>query len=278
MSIAFLFPLAAGNAVQIKLNPPAGARAWRLLRKATDTIADQNDPAARRVFEGTSRTYIDLGQLVNGTTYFYRAFYFDGASWIASPSRSVVPLATFTDESCDVLSLVRDRIDAGMQTYLARGVFKHKLGNLPVLAGTPLLDQVELPLVTVHLVSDAPAERSLGDMAGEDDSDGTTVVSYDGWQSNVQLSIVGWTGSGDVRALMRQAIKALVIANLPIFDSQGMSLIVPTFTDQEDFDSYAAPMFQTLCTLTCVAPSAVGSGVHAIVDATAAGSIYQLLP
>jgi hypothetical protein len=241
----------------------------RVLRKATDDIASQDDAGARRVYEGRDRSVIDIAKLANGTTYFYRAFYFDGTAWSASPSRSVVPAASFEDQSVDVQTLLRDRIDLGLQEYVRRGVFRHKLGHIPVLTAAPQEGQVELPMVTVHLVSDAPGERGLGEMVAEDQGLGDEVGSYEGWLSNVQITLVGWTGNSEVRALLRQALKTILIANGVIFDSQGVTRPDPNFTDQEDFESYQAPMYQATATFTVQAPSVVELRARAIVDATA---------
>ena len=58
----------------------------------------------------------------------------------------------------------------------------------------------------------------------------------------------------------------LLMANLPVFDDAGLLQIDCAFSDIEDFQSYAAPVYQALCNFSCLAPSAVESTDPAIRD------------
>ena len=272
MSIALIQSLPSGNAVQLILNLPAGTRAVRILRKATSDIAGFDDASARLVYEGRDRSFIDIAGLVNGTNYFYRAFYWNGTAWAGSPPRPVVPFCSFEDQSVDVQMLLRDRLDAGFAEYVRRGALKNKLGHIPVLTAAPMEGQVEMPMVTVHMVSDAPSDRAVGETLGLDEAEGEDVDSFEGWLSTVQITIVGWTTSSDVRSLLRRAIKAILIANNDVFDSRGLTRIEPNFTDQEDFESYQTPMYQATCTFTVQAPSVVALRARAIADVAASMS------
>jgi hypothetical protein len=49
-----------------------------------------------------------------------------------------------------------------------------------------------------------------------------------------------------------------------VFDDFGMTRIDVQQTNTEDFESYSAPVYQSVSTLTCVAPSAAGGMVSAI--------------
>ncbi|MCE3605741.1 hypothetical protein LXA47_19335 [Massilia sp. P8910] len=259
MAITFLAPVAAGNAVQIFLQPPAGTRRWRLLRKRTDTIAAADDPGANVVHDGDEKMVFDRRDLVNNTLYFYRTFYLIGPQWVATASRSVTPSAAYSDLAVDVLDVVRDRLDLGFATYVERGAIQHKQGHVPVLLATPMYEDAKFPLVTVHLLSDAPAERFVGELMGPDTSyeDDQEIGSSEGWLSRYQLMVIVWCGNGDLRTVMRKALKSIVQANLPVFESTQMSLVEASFADADDMNTYQAPMYQATCTISCIAPAAV---------------------
>lgn len=259
MTISYIASLAAGNAVQVFLSPPAGATRWRLLRKRADTIAAADDAGANVVIDGDDKFVIDRNALMNGTQYFYRAFYLMGGQWVGAASRSVTPQAAFAEQETDVVDIVRDRTDLGFADFIARGVIQHPNNHVPVLLATPAYEDAIFPLVTVHLTAEAPAERFVGEMIGPDVSyeELGEVGATEGWLSRYQLLIIVWCSNGDVRTAMRKALKAIVMTNLPIFESTQMSLVEASFADIDDVTTYQAPMYQATCTLSCIAPTAV---------------------
>lgn len=254
--ISFLVSLAAGNATQIMLTPTAGAISWRVLRKRTDDISAQDDPAANLAYEGDDRMFIDAQALMNGTTYYYRAFYWDGAVWTASASRSVMVTSTFADLSVDVVDVVRERLDLGFRAYVERGLLVHDQGHFPVLLATPAFEDVEFPAITIHVLLDGQSDRFVGEVLSTTDY-GDAVGEETGWLARWQLLIVAWCLNGDVRALMRKAMTAIVQANLPVFEAAGMSLVEAQFADTDDMTTYQVPMYQATCTFSCIAPSVV---------------------
>ena len=85
------FPLSAGNAVRVFITPPAGALWWRVLRRTADVFTGQDDAGAVvALADGTDNTALDIAALVNGTAYFYRAYFWDGTAWAAGETVSVV--------------------------------------------------------------------------------------------------------------------------------------------------------------------------------------------
>lgn len=82
--IRIVQPLPAGNAIRLFLDPPAGAVAWRILKKSSDTFTDQDDPSAVIVYEGDERVVVDAAYLQNDVKVFYRPFYLmPGGVWQA---------------------------------------------------------------------------------------------------------------------------------------------------------------------------------------------------
>jgi len=267
--IAMIQPLPAGNALRILLQPPPSAESWRLLRKSSDSFSGYDDTDALLIYSGSDeRCITDIGGLPNSLPVVYRAYYWTGDTWLASASAEAIPLATFTDLSADVPTLVRNRIDLGLQAYVERGLLSHSSGHIPVLSAAPRLEGIKFPLVTVHLASDSPSERYVGDVAGPDvfDVDAGEWRSSSGWLSRVQLTIVAWSLNADERALLRAALKAIVIANQLVFSEAGMVGVDISQADIEDFETYDSPIYQSKCDFSCLAPSAVESRYAPIGD------------
>lgn len=263
-----VYVLPIGNALRILLNPVAGATEWRLLRLDTDAFAGPFDPSALVVHAGNDKAITDTTALFNGVTVYYRAYYKVGANWIASATKSGTPNATMADLSADPQTIVRNRLDLGLQLYVNRGDLIHVNNRIPVMTASPLMEETPLPVVTVHLASDASAERFIGDMVAADtfsQADGKW-HSSDGWFSRVQLTIVGWCLNADERVVLRNAMKAVLMGNLSVFDAAGMMQVDLQFSDMEDFVTYAAPVYQAICNLTCYAPAMVDGTDPAILD------------
>lgn len=258
-------PLAVGNALRLFLQPPAGALYWRVLRKGADTFTGESDPDAVRVYQGTQSVVLDAGNqqlgqavypLLNGNTYYYRAYYWDGSAWISSSTVGAAPAAAYADASTDVLTVVRDRLDCGLQTEVAAGVLFPDSGGIPVLIAPPMWEDARWPMVTVHLQSEAPSARGLGEMVEPDELDetGTEWNGTEGWLAKVQLTIVGWTQNPDERIALRKSLRRLIVANLSVFDAAGMVQIEFQQQDMDPLTEYPAPVYQVMCTLTCLAP------------------------
>lgn len=264
--IAMIQPLAAGNALRVILDVPAGASKCRLLRKVADTFTGQDDPDALLVSDVLERAALDTAGLVNGTLYRYRAYYFVAGAWQSGTSVSSTPAATYEDRGGDVMSLVRERIDLGLQVEVQRGALTHNQGHIKVLTAPPIFDDTVWPVVTVHLANEAPGERAVGEMPFPDEFDDgdRQWAENEGWLARVQLTIMGWSDNPDERIELRKALRRIVLANMPVFDFAGMVQIEFSQQDTEDFGSYTVPVYQTLGTFSCMAPVVVGSNVGAI--------------
>lgn len=268
--ISLIQPVAAGNALRIFLEPPTGARRWRLLRKLSDTFLGEEDTI--RIYEGDDKSILDTAGLVNSTLYYYRAYYFDGVAWTASVTASGTPASSYSDVYADVLSFVRERLDLGLQNEVARGNLLHDDGHIKVLTAPPTSEDTRWPVVTVHLQDESPAERGIAEMIEADDDLGEEGWNEkEGWLARNQLSIMGWSLNPDERIELRKALRRIVLSNLPIFDYAGMSQIEFSQQDTEDFGSFGAPVYQVLCTLSCIAPVQVGAKVRAIEE------VYQTI-
>jgi hypothetical protein len=261
--ISFLLALAAGNAVSVILQPPQGAVKWSVLRKTTNDIAGLSDPAATLVYTGSDNYFVDTSGLINGLTYFYAPFYYDGTQWSAAAVASVVPQCSFEFIQTDVQTFLRDRIAAGLAAAVARQAIFPQSGAIPVLTASPVFEDVSFPVVTIHLQSDGSGERAVGEAVGADVED-ATLGQFEGWLSRYQLAIAISSLSSDERITLRNLVKSIVQANLQIFEAVGMELIDLQFSDQEDFTTYNVPIFQSLGAFSCVAPASIQSSVPVI--------------
>lgn len=262
--ISLIQPVAAGNALRVFLQPPAGATWWRVLRRVDDGFSGESDPDALLILEGAEKSTLDIAQLINGTLYYYRPYYQVGNEWVAGSTVTATPSAIYEDVGGDVLELVRDRLDLGLQVELSRGVLSHERQHIKVLTAPPVVDDVVWPLVTVHLSNDGPDVRGIGEVIGADESDDLGWFEKEGWLARTQLTIMGWSLNPDERIDLRKALRRIIQANLPIFDFAGMTEIEFSQQDTEDFTSYGPPVYQVLCTFSCLSPVQIGAKVGAI--------------
>lgn len=253
--------ISAGNGLRILLMPPSGTTRIVLLRKDADTFTGHDDADAWIAMDGTERHVVDVAGLYNGVKVYYRAYYWNGSAWSETATVAATPAANFADASVDALSVVRDRLELGLQVYVERTLLAHPYGRIPVMTASPLFEEVPLPVVTVHVANDSSELRFIGDAIGNDvfSADDLSWATREGWFSRVQLTVVGWSLNADERAVLRNAMKTVLMANMTVFDAAGLMQIDLQFSDQEDFQSYSAPVYQAICSFTCYAPSVVES-------------------
>jgi len=246
--IISITPFFSGNAIKVLLSPPATAVRWRIARNVTGGFPDEHTDT---VYAGDNVVFIDHG-LVNNQTYFWQAFYFDGRVWSVSGYMPVAvsPAITYTVVNNDPLSVVRERLDAGLNGLLAQGKLTHTNGRFPVLVAWPRVEDARFPLVTVHLESEIPDERFIGDMVADD-------ADITGWYSKTTLHIVSCTLNGDERLLLRRAIKNVLLANLDFFDALGLIEISFSQADTEDMERFQSPLYLTNTVFTCTAQAAI---------------------
>jgi len=255
--ITSITPFFSGNAVKVLLIPPATAVRWRLARNVTGAFPDEN---ADTVYEGCERVFIDHG-LVNNQAYFWQAFYFDGSAWTVSSYTPVSASSalTYTEINNDPLSVVRERLDAGLNGLLALGKLNHPNGRFPVLVAWPRVEDARFPMVSVHLDSDIPDERFIGDMVADD-------AEFTGWYAKTTLHIVSCALNGDERLLLRRAIKSVLLANLDFFDALGLNEISFSQTDVEDMERLNTPLYLTNTVFSCTAEAAIQAPPPGIIN------------
>lgn len=271
--ISTVQPIPAGNALRLFITPPAGAVGWRVLRKGSDDFNLPDDDTALIAYEGDERVVVDAAYLQNEVMAFYRPFYrMADDTWQPGPTAYGTPVATYEEHTTDVMSFVRDRLEAGLKIEVERGNLAAELGYVQVYTAPPSLEQnLRFPLVTVHLESESPGERAIGeDISGDEfDSIGFDWLESEGWLAQVQLGIMGWSLNSDERIELRKALRRVVIANLPVFDAQGMIQINLSMQDTDAVNGeFNVNLYQVMGTFSCLAPVRVGNRVEPINDIT----------
>lgn len=262
--ITTILPLHVGNALRLFIQPPANAVRWKVLRKGQGIFSGHDDPSAIVAYEGDEHVVLDIAHLQNEVLAYYCPFYTaDGTTWTAGPVASGTPAGTYEETTTDVLSELRTRLSVGLQIECERGNFLPAAGHIQVFTAPPSLEQnISLPLVTVHLDNEEPAERAIGEYIGGDYFEDGEWSDGEGWLASVSVVIIAWSLNSDERLELRKAIRRLVIANLPVFDALGWSGID---LKQQDVDAisgeYAAHIYQVMSTLTCLAPVRVAGRV-----------------
>ncbi len=278
------FPLPVGNALKVFMDPAEGAIQWALMRNTTGVFVGPVDPLSTLVYAGDQATYVvDVKKLVNGIEYSYCLFStLDGENWTAGPVFTATPNAIYGDQSVDALTIVRDRMAAGMAVEVSRGVLKPATQQIPVLNAPPAFDDTRWPMVSVHVTSDGPVERGIGESIGSDDWDPDSGMwkQGEGWMANTVLAIVGWSKNADERISLRQAMRRLIIANLPVFDALGMLRIDISQSDQDYVSGeYPAPIFSTMCSFSCLAPAFITDEVPVVTEITLDGeAVFPAVP
>lgn len=270
-------PLYVGNALRLFLEPPAGATSWRVYRKASDTFTGMDDPSALLVHDGNDKVFVDAHFLQNEVMAFYKPWYSadGGVTWTPGPASSGTPRPAYTDHSPDVLGVLRDRLEAGLKIECDRGNFAAELGYIQVYTAPPSLERdLRFPVVTLHLETESPEDRAIGENITGDENDmiGVDWSHSDGWWARTVIHAVGWSLNSDERIELRKAIRRLIVANLSVFSEVGIEQVSIT---QQDIDAvngeYPSPIYQVMTMFSCVAPVRVAGAEPSILDVAVSG-------
>jgi hypothetical protein len=269
-------PVPVGNALRVQVTPPPGAAIWNVLRNLTGVFAGVDDPASTVVSTSNETTIYDAIGLTNGVTYWYQAYYWSGTAWLADPAPgSGVPASTYVDHSTDALTLLIERVTAGMANEVATGRLtpgENANGVIGVYSAPPVFELIQFPCVVLHLASEAPGEFGLGEMITQDglDTNGLWDVN-EGYFARTTINVTGWTLNSDVRIVLRRAIRRVMIANNQIFATAGLREVAFSQTDEDDLGgTYGAPVYFTVGTFSCLSPLVVSGQVAPISDVTVA--------
>lgn len=267
--ISMVQPIPSGNALRLFFEPPASAVQWRVLRKGSDTFSGPEDGSAIVAYQGNERVVVDSAFLPNQQIAFYKPYYTaDGLAWTPGPTAHGTPDATYEEVTTDVLSFLRERLEAGLLTEVQRGSLVPSAGYVPVFSATPSLERdLPFPLVTVHLEAEDPSAHAVGqDLVGDCyDAIGETWEESEGWIASVRVTLIGWSMNSDERIEMRKCMRRIILANMPVFADKGWQQVELSLSDVDAVSGeYPAHIFQVMGTFSCLAPVRVAADVGVI--------------
>ncbi len=274
--IKMTLPEACGNAIRLYLAPPVGAMYWRIHRSTQKDMA-----GSHKVYEGTDEMVMDTLSLENGKPVYYQVEYELRSGSVTDPAiHSATPETTYDDQSPDVITILQERIKAGLIEEVKRGTLYNELGYIEVLTAPPSLqNNLSFPLVTLSLENESPSERSIGDVVDDEyyDEAAGEWSEQAGWIADVNISITGWSLNPTERIDLRNALRRILIANFSILASHGIQLPQVDFMDSDavggEFD---APLYLVNGDFKCIAPvRVVMKSTAAILDTDAQVSPIQ---
>jgi len=280
MAITLLDPLSAGNAVRVYITPPPAAVTWRVLRRTADAFTDQADPGAVLVLDGDDNVVVDTVALVNGTSYFYKAYFLIARAWVASPSMQITPDATYGGDDVNPARILRDRLEAGLKIEVQRGALIAESGRIKVHTGPYQREEtIQFPLMFVHQDSQTISDRFVGEdvVGSERDLDGS-YFNGDGVLARFVLNLGVVARNLDEREAMRRALQRILLANLAVFAAAGIIMPEWTMTDSEDLQAQGAPLFMSGGQFTCVAVSWTGRRVPQIGSVVVTAGTFNMEP
>ena len=285
--IQFLHAPPCGNAVAISLRIPAQVSAWRLLRRLDDDFAGESDPNAILIADDQGAgdfelaPVLDYTGLTNGVAVWYQEYEQTDGLWEAAGdpvSATPAYLAEPLYASPDLASLLRERLTLALQAEVIAGRLRHESGGIPVLSAYPLIESIRLPVVTVILENRHAEVRGIGEIVTPDAFDGSYWDTFEGWMDRSTVQIAVWALNHEDRLRLRDAAQRAILLNLPILDAAGFLLPDLSESDSQDFESYSAPIYQSIFSLSCLHAALVRSQfspiniVEAIVNAEASNN------
>ena len=283
--ITFSHAPPCGSAVSLTLRIGPTVEAWRLLRRADDGFTGHDDPDAVVVDDGdeccTDPAVFDFSGLTNGVAAFYRVYVREAGVWGASGDPvSVVPayVAEPLYSSPDLASLLRTRLFDGLRAEVAAGRLDHPGNEIPVLSANPLLESVRMPIVTVILTTRRAEVRGIGEQIIPDAFDGDFWSVFEGWLDRSTVEITVWALNHDDRLRLRDAVQRVLMLNLPVLDAAGFLLPDLSETEGSDFESFAAPIYHSVFTISCLHAALVRSQVPPIRSVEVQPNVYAQNP
>jgi hypothetical protein len=249
------------------------ATGWRVLRRTDDDFIGADDSTAVLVDSGDDDAemtqVLDYQNLINGQVYWYQHYLQVDGDWVPSGDPvSVTPayLAEPLYATPDLASFVRERLALGLAAEVQAGHLRHDNNAIPVLSAQPLIDAVKLPVVTVILTDRHAEVRGIGEGVLPDlwDAAENTWSVYEGWLDRSTVQVAVWSLNHQDRLRLRDAVQRVLMLNLAVFDAAGFLTPELSEADSANFESFDAPVYQSVFTLSCLHVSVVRAKVPAI--------------
>lgn len=257
--IQFIHAPSAGTSALLQLYTTTAP--WRLVRKLDSAPTDVDDGELRFFGSETGELgqVLDYEDLINGRETFYQLFAEQDGAWEPEGEpKSVTPqyLLEPLFASPDFAGLVRNRLEAAMAAEVAADLLDHPSGFIPVMTAYPREGSVRFPLVTVVLKDRHDEVRGIGDYISEQEQ-ATAWFDSHGWLDRSVLEIAVWSLSHADRVRLRDAVQRALMHNIQIFASAGYDQLSISEHDDQDFERYSAPVFQSVFNLSALHPAVV---------------------
>ena len=276
MTIQYLQDLSrAAAAVYLYLDPPDGPSALRLVRRYDATFpALPTGTGNHQIYAGPpTGGVLDWHEVLPGTTHWYAPYYLTGATWTLGTAHSITPTIQTHAPTLDSLDAIRERVEVGLNALLADGYLRHPRNQFSVLTAPLVLEDVCFPAVAVHLDQATADQHFVGGYIGSDLVPSGQVSTSEGWWARYQVQVEAWSLNPDERRLLRRALRDILVSGRDVLELIGLMELEVSLADNEDFQSYNAPLYHTVAKLTYLAPDVIWSEATPLRDITFSADI-----
>ncbi len=270
MSVVYLNNLdRSGGAVHLVLCPPVGATQLVVLRRHDDAFNDDftQDQSSVVIYRGgITNSILDWQGILPCVPHWYKPFYYVNNEWQSAAAQSITPTIETHPPLGDSLDVVRERVEIGLNALVAARHLHHPRQRFHVLTAPPQMDDVVFPCVAVYLSRNNQEEQFVGSFISEGKWDNNQVHGIYGGLGRYSVQIITFSLNHDERRLLRLSLRDILIANRDLFESLGMYEMQYNFHDDEDFQSYSAPMYRTTCEMDYLAFDVITDAGQAMTD------------
>lgn len=221
--ITYMTNVGTGQAIKILLEPTE--LKTRLIKNETGVFTDENSGILLGEWTD-SGAYLD-DAVVDGQTYYYATYSFDGHKWAPENGRSIVSQATFRPVYNDPVSCVYNRLVAGFKVERDQSRI-HCADPIDVLIAPATNETSVFPIVTLRCVSDSVDRFAIGASIIVDETEALE------WWGKMELRIEAISTNSVQRQELRRALRNIIQGNLGIFENYGYVALEFSQTDAED--------------------------------------------
>jgi len=268
----------SGNAIKITIQPLPTTTRFRLLRKTSSTFSGWNDSTAVVAYDTTNisaqfMTFIDIENIVDGTTYYYAVYEYNGTTWSLINIKSILAEHTKDSVNDDPFSLVVNRFEAGINYEVSSGKFK---SNTPVrlLLSNADVSNHDLPCISIVMESDSFKSGAVNNLMTPDEYLNPDWKESQGYFSSMVVEVSGYASNIDSRNSIRKSIKRIFQSNLDVFSAIGFIDVSWSVSDKEDFKTYGRDLYMTIGRLSFTYLTEVGKRTSQINSVEVEGSTY----
>lgn len=201
-----------------------------------------------------TRFAVDWQNVVPDVEHFYAPYYLIDGAWELGEAKSIVPSVQVQPISNDSVDLLRERIEAGLNALVDVGLLQHPEGRFDVMLGPPQFETVVFPAVALQTEVNNQDEQFIGSFLGSSMIGERTSRDFRGGFARYTVNVATWSLNPDERRVLRHALRDIIQANRDLLEMLGIQELEYSLRDDEDFQSYNAPIYRVIATLNYMAP------------------------